>query len=105
MQALRGKQPTRVRVRGLRLMKGDPAAAHVLYAGVLDAPQVSDPAGCTDPDRDVEASVDTLQRMCAAVIRAFAAAGLIPHHDVRSILSPKKTAMHASQPHSSACSI
>ena len=83
VQALRGERPLRVSVRGLRLMKGDPAAAHVLYAGIRGALPEPDPDGNSDQGRDAGASVDTLQRICAVVMRAFAAAGLVPQHDVR----------------------
>ena len=52
VRALRGERPLSVRVRGLRLMKGDPAAAHVLYAGIDDAQPDTDPDTDARPDRD-----------------------------------------------------
>jgi len=90
VQALRGDRPLRMSVRGLQLMKGDPAAAHVLYANVRHSPPDPDPNGYSDPDRDTEASVFKLQQMCAVIIRAFAAAGLVPPHDVRCSPSTDK---------------
>ena len=92
VQGLRGDRPLRVSVRGLRLMKGVPAAARVLYARVRDAQLGSYPDTDPDPDpgqpcEEMEAGVQTLHRICAAVIRAFADAGLLSEHDIRCGLS------------------
>ena len=75
LQALRGEKPLRVRVRGLQLMKGDPTAAHVLYAGIQDLDLA--------PGLPLEPSVPKLMSMCWAVIRAFARSKLVPPQDVR----------------------
>ena len=83
VQALRGERPLRVRVRGLHLMKGDPAAAHVLYAGIQDGPPETDSEGDADPDPGAGVSVQKLQQMCAAVTSAFAEAGLVLRHGIR----------------------
>ena len=79
LQALRGDRPLRVRVRGLELMKGDPAAAHVLYASIGDPNPDPDPG----PDPQPQPSVSRLLAMCHAVIGSFAEAGLVATHDVR----------------------
>ncbi|PRW60326.1 activating signal cointegrator 1 complex subunit 1 [Chlorella sorokiniana] len=72
VQQLLGGAPLRVRLQVLEYMNDDPSQMHVMYLGVKDAP-------------DSPGSLQRVQQLCAAVVEAFSAAGLLLPQDDRAV--------------------